>query len=88
MRSCSVTAERLLSPGQGSQMAVEQHQCGKAGVAGKRSKVAGRILPKILLKQNPRLTLSAPETARPLPREYERWLIEAAANTVRTRAKR
>jgi hypothetical protein len=53
----------------------------------------GRELPKktllkIVLKQSPRLTLSAPETARPLPRKYQRWLIEAAASTVRTRAKR
>jgi len=57
MRSCYVTADRLLFPGQGTEMAVEQHQCCKAGVAGKRSGVAERILLKILLKAKPRVYL-------------------------------
>jgi hypothetical protein len=69
-------------------MAVEQHQFCKAGVAGKRSGVAEKILLKILLKQNPRFTLSEPETPRPLSREYRRWLIDAAPSTIRARAKR
>jgi hypothetical protein len=69
-------------------MAVEQDQCPKNGVAAKEAEFARRILLKIVPKTTSRLTLSEPETARPLPREYERWLIEAAASTIRTRAQR
>ena len=51
--------------------------------------VAEKILLKILLKQNPRLTLSRPEINISVPKgKYRRWLIDTSKSKIRTRAKR
>ena len=55
--SCSCNRRPPAFLDQGSEMAVEQYQCCKAGWQGKRSGVAGEILFKILLKAKPKVYL-------------------------------